>query len=535
MIRSQRFTGRWLAALAVVVVGTDGLGQGFAQPPPLCPPLFPLISPEPPLLEPIPHLLAAPETMAPQLEDPPTPMVGIRVRVPASAEAGKELEYRIEVENRSRAAAHHVIVRDPLPATARYVRATPEPSARDPELLWRLGTLEAGARREIVLVVTPAGQEEIQNCARVQFEHGECVTTKIARPELRLRKEGPARALLYDALTYQLTLTNTGTAPLTNLLLTDQLPKGLEHESGKDRLSWILGTLAPGQSRTVSYQVIAKAVGRLCNKAAATADGGYRQEVESCVTVTEAKLELGMTGPKKRYLNTPAIYDITVQNPGTAPLENVQLTNTVPPGTTFIRASEGGQLADNQVRWSLGALTPGASLTLTLELQAQSTGRICNKATVAADRGLTKQAEACTDFTGVPALALEVEDTEDPVEVGSNTTYNVTVRNPGTTPAANVKIVATVPAQMELLRATGTANNRTEGQRIIYDPLTLAAGDTARYSIEVRARRAGDVRFRVELTAEPLTAGPVQQEESTTIYEVLPSSRLKKPKAVQHR
>src|SRR6266446_327028 len=56
-------------------------------------------------------------------EDPPTPAVAVRVRVPASSAAGKELEYHILVENISQAAAHHVMVRNPLPSNARFVRA----------------------------------------------------------------------------------------------------------------------------------------------------------------------------------------------------------------------------------------------------------------------------------------------------------------------------------------------------------------------------------------------------------------------------
>ena len=51
-----------------------------------------------------------------------------------------------------------------------------------------------------------------------------------------------------------------------------------------------MGTLAPGQSQSVEYQVIATKPGRLCNKAIATAAGGLREEKESCVTVGEMKL-----------------------------------------------------------------------------------------------------------------------------------------------------------------------------------------------------------------------------------------------------
>ena len=42
--------------------------------------------------------------------DPPTPMISIHVSAPAGASAGSDVEYKILVENRSQAAAHHVRV-----------------------------------------------------------------------------------------------------------------------------------------------------------------------------------------------------------------------------------------------------------------------------------------------------------------------------------------------------------------------------------------------------------------------------------------
>ena len=89
--------------------------------------------------------------------EPPVPVVAIHVRVAATGVAGQELEYRLCVENHSQAAAHHVLVRDPLPATAQFVRATPEPTTRQPELQWALGTLTAGACKTITLVLRPTG------------------------------------------------------------------------------------------------------------------------------------------------------------------------------------------------------------------------------------------------------------------------------------------------------------------------------------------------------------------------------------------
>src|SRR5207237_269889 len=115
---------------------------------------------------------------------------------PASAAAGQDLEYRIIVENASRAPAHHVVVRNPLPAHAIFVRATPKPDETGAELLWRLGTLDGCGSREIVLVLSPTGGGDVDNCARVQFEHGQCVTTRVTRPQLVVRQAGPTEAAL---------------------------------------------------------------------------------------------------------------------------------------------------------------------------------------------------------------------------------------------------------------------------------------------------------------------------------------------------
>jgi uncharacterized repeat protein (TIGR01451 family) len=458
--------------------------------------------------------------------DPPTPVVAIRVRVPACAGAGQGLEYHICVENCSEAAAHHVLVRNPLPAHARFVRARPEPSSKEPELVWQFGTLEPCACREIVLVLMPTGTGDVENCARVQFEHGQCVCTKIARPSIILKKCGPAEALLNESLNFQLTVTNTGPVEVTGVTVTDYLPDGLEHASGKKQLFWQVGTLAPGECRTVEYAATARKSGRWCNKAVANAAGGLSANAESCVTIAEARLTLAKTGPAQRYVNLPAAYQITVTNAGTMRLTNVVLNDPVPPETTFVSATHGGQLADNQVHWVIGELAPGEARTVDVVLRARDSGRVCNRATATADRGLTAQAEACTEFVGVSALLLELVDTDDPVEVGGETSYVILVRNQGTIPATGVRIDVQVPEQMAVVRVTGPADHRKEGQRIEFLPLTIQPQNTARYTVYVKALRPGDVRCKVELRADQLTRGAVYEEESTTIYADLPGRRL---------
>lgn len=489
---------------------------GTPVPPTLMPPGEP-VGPLP--AEPVPTAVEGP-VGTPCPADPAPPVVKLRVRVPASVGAGQELEYRLCVENCSQSAAHHVIVRNPLPAHAQFVRATPEPSAREPELTWQLGTLGPCACKEVVLVLTLTGSGDVKNCARVRFEHGQCVTTRIARPNLSVRKCGPTDAVLYDNLSYQIVVKNTGTIEATGVVLTDTLPDGLEHTGGKPTLTWEIGTLAPGQCKQVEYQAIAKKAGRLCNKAVAVASGGARSETESCVNIAEARLELEKRGPERRNVTRPATYQITVSNPGAAPASNVVVTDFVPAGASIVSVSDGGrQMGNNQVQWTLGPLPPHARRTVQIALQVKEAGEVVNRATAAADRGLTAQAEIKTLFEGATGLTADVEVKDNPLEVGGQTTYAVSVLNQGAIAATKVQVTATVPDQMTVVSAKGPTAHQVVGQQVIFEALpALESRKELRYEIVVKAERAGDVRFKIDLTADQLPAGPVHREESTTIY-----------------
>lgn len=507
------------------------LAESFRSPYLLAMPPF---TTEVPLVESAPKINLVPGGVG--LKDPPTPMVCISVRVPASAGPGDELEYRLCVENPTFAPAHRVTVRNPLPEHAKFVRAKPEPTAREPELVWELGTLEACTKKEIILILSPTGGGDVIDCARVQFEHGQCVCTKVPKATLSLKKVGPTQAGVNETLTYRLTVANTGDVEARDVKITDSLPAGLEHASGKKQLLWSLGTLAPGQSRSVEYQAVAKTLGKHCNHAVATTESGVHEEVETCVTIVDAKLAVTKAGPSKRYVNLPATYDFTVTNEGTATLANVTLTDPVPEGLTFVSASDEGILTDSKVQWLLGSLDPGASRTVRVVFRAQGAVKACNRVTASAEPTLTAHAEICTEFVGISALLLEVVDTADPVELGEETTYLIIVRNQGSLPAGNVAVAAQLPPQEEFVSATGPAAHKHDKQNVAFAPVTLPARGEARFNIVVRAAQAGDVRFKVDLTADMLTAGPVHEEESTTLYAEPPTVRegreLSRPRLV---
>lgn len=86
----------------------------------------------------------------------------------------------------------------------------------------------------------------------------------LAQAQLRVVKTAPRTARVGDAVAFELTVTNTGLAPARDVRLTDQPPPAvtlqLLRASAGARIVrgdavWRLGTLAPGESRTVSGSV----------------------------------------------------------------------------------------------------------------------------------------------------------------------------------------------------------------------------------------------------------------------------------------
>jgi uncharacterized repeat protein (TIGR01451 family) len=494
----------------------------------------PVIAPPSPQM---PTAALAPQTPATKeeaVQDPPAPVVSVKLRVPADVNVNQEVECKIIVENSSTSPAHHVVLHDPLPAGVKLLRASPEPSAKDPELVWRLGTLSGGCKQEITLVLLPTAVGAIANCARVEFEHGQCTTTKVHKPGIQVRREGPKEAVKGDEVKFQLTVSNTGDTELTHITLQEILPLGFEHESRQKILRWEMASLPPGDSETTEYVVKATTPGKACTKASIHADGDIKDEFESCTQVLEPKMNLVKSGPLKRYVNLPAVYQITVENPGVVPLKGVSITDQVPEKATFVRASDNGEQRENQVVWTLGDLDPGTSKTVELELKAKGEGTILNQAVARADRGLTKQAEIKTVFAGVAALSMDVQHNNDPLEVGNTLIFNINVSNSGTTKAQNVRVTLDAPNQLEIVRAAGDSDNEKFANSISFNPISIPAGGTARFQVEAKAVRPGvHVRTQIRLEADQLPSGTVEQEEVVTIYATLPASLKKAARQIR--
>src|SRR6202011_4232425 len=115
----------------------------------------------------------------------------------------------------------------------------------------------------------------------------------------------------------------------------------------------------------------------------------------------------------------PAVWDLTVTNPGEVPVTQVVLRDQLPPELGFVSATDGGTAGAGAVVWDLGTLEPHAQRVVHLTTKClQMTPRALTQVVATAVPGLQAQAEAPIEIRGLPAFRLEVHDTEDPVEVG---------------------------------------------------------------------------------------------------------------------
>lgn len=375
--------------------------------------------------------------------DPPTPTVTLRLRVQACAPAGQQLEYRLCVENTSAAEAHHVLVRNPLPPNARFVRAIPEPNLKEPELQWQLGTLPPCCCKEIVLVLEPIGTDEVRNCARVQFEHGQCVVTRIARlapvvpvapgalppgttppvmprvqdsgdritplpgaaeAKLDLKVSGPDRQPINQPATYTFTVSNTGGSPATRLLVACVLPEKLKFVSASDggkflegQVAWVLESLSGGASR--SYQLTVQGEpGRHCLRPYALADRDLLVRTEFC-TVFFGGSGLGATMETTRdpvAVGEQTSYVIIVYNQGNVPATNIRIRVQLPVQMEVVRGVGPG--VNNQLedpKKTVGAavvfdpftnLQPGGSLRYEVVAWARQAGVVVVRSELTADQ-----------------------------------------------------------------------------------------------------------------------------------------------------
>lgn len=456
----------------------------------------------------------------PKLEGLQSPALSIEKTAPAEVQVGHPALLEVRVRNVGNVPAHEVTVRDEVPRGARLLATTPQAShGADGTVIWALGTLPPGGEVAVQMQIEPTMEGELGSVAVVSMQAHASARSVCTRPQLAMEVETAPQVLLGEQVTLAIKVSNPGSGAATGVVLTEFVPEALRHPGGAE-LEYEIGELAAGETRQIELVMTAAQAGKVQNLLVARADGGLEVQKETPIEVTAPALRLEIQGPRKRYLERQASYAITISNPGTAPAQDVSLVAYVPAGMDFVDANNAGQFdpATGTVHWSLDELPVGADGTVTLTVLPTQPGEYTLRAEAGAALGVTAAAESTLSVEGVAAILLEVADISDPVEAGSETTYEIHVVNQGSKAAENVSVTAILPPQMKALSAEGPTRHLFDGPQVRFAPLArLAPKADTMYRIRVQCQQAGDLRVRVQLLTDDIEE-PVREEESTRVY-----------------
>jgi uncharacterized repeat protein (TIGR01451 family) len=235
-----------------------------------------------------------------------------------TAGPGDPVTYTIAVTNNGPGVANDVIVNDTLPASLRFQSITPAatftcstPAVGSAGTITCLGgPLANGATATFTLVTTiaPSASGSFANGVVVSTSDSDPTSSNsagtsgsvvIATADLSITKTTAAtQATTGSTITYTITVTNNGPDTATSVVVSDNLPAGLQFISatpsqgscaGADPFTCNLGTLNNGASATISLQALVTATsGTISNTAAVSAatDDGTPGNNSSSTTPT---------------------------------------------------------------------------------------------------------------------------------------------------------------------------------------------------------------------------------------------------------
>ena len=437
---------------------------------------------------------------------------------PATVSLNSSFDYTLKVTNLTGVDLSDVVIVDMPPSTFKLSSTEPRADVAEGKLTWVLGTMPARSSKTIKVSGAASAVGTMTNCATGSYSMVACVATKVVQPAIEIAKTTSDTVMICDPIDYKIVVTNPGTGAATNVVVVDDLPDGLETASGAKQVKFNVGTLDAGQSRNLTARLKATRTGKFTNTAAVTADGGLNAKSSATVTVLQPKLQITKTAPRRTFLGKAVTYNITVKNTGTGDAKNTVVTETLPAGATFLKASDGGISSAGSVVWKVGTLKPGASQNFTVSLRADNKGTLKNTASADADCAEAVSAAASTAVEGIPAILLEVIDEQDPVAVGETTTYLVKVTNQGSAEGTNIKIVCTLEQQAEYVSGTGDTAVTARGKTITMAPVaSLAPKKFVTWQVKVKAVGDGDVRFAVRMNSDQITRS-VDETEATNFY-----------------
>lgn len=374
-----------------------------------------------------------------------------------------------------------------------------------------LAPMEAGSLSNRATVTSPVQDPDLSNNEDTES------TLVAAAAGLSISKIDSADPVAAGSnYSYTLTVTNAGPSTVSQAIVTDTLPAGVQY-LGASGMGWICAeaagtvsctraTLAVGTSQ-ITVDVRAPSEGgsvlNVANVSSDTPDPepGDDQDDESTTILPVVDLDVVKTGPSTPIrVGAEFEYRLLLTNAGPSTASQILIIDTLPVEVAYLGFSGTGwtcTLTGNQLQCAY-ASTVAASANapeLVVRVRALAPGKVVNTCIAQAQVPDQDGQPSCEVQTLVepPLVDLEVvKTTTTPVvAVGGTLDYTLTVTNlgPDPAPASSVQLVDTLPPGTALLNASGPGWTCTAGigdVTCLYGP-TLPVGASTALSIQARA------------------------------------------------
>ncbi|MGB9687295.1 hypothetical protein [Thermogutta sp.] len=441
--------------------------------------------------------------------------LSVRVNAPPTVAAGGSTTVRIEVNNPGDLPAENVIVTATLPSGFTPRSTTPVASVTGNTLTWSIGRLNAHEMRTLDVVIEAAQGATGSLCAEAQgagglrAQHCATISAGTAAPAtspttgtVELRVQGPDRATVGQEVTFVISITNRGTAPLGNLLVKDTFDRGLQHAVAQGAVERDLpGTLQPGETKTIGVVFKVVQPGRWCHTVQVSGPAGILASQSTCLEAQSETSGSGSSLPSGAAQPGPS----SATSPGAIPS---------PPFST-------GPSTPSQLPPS-GQSLPGTSSPATASptLPGGSPGA-----------GVPPPTPATTPSQPAPSSASSTLQSVNfkitgpsSVKLGESAVFTCEITVTGPSAIANLRLRCSFDEAWEPLRAS--AGYQLEGDVITWTLNTLAPNQPIRRQVELRALKTSEQACcRGELVSPE--GGSIKQQACVRIEPAAPTPTVR--------
>lgn len=437
----------------------------------------------------------------------------------STLQLGAPAQFTLVARNTSAIPLHKVIVQVKVPQGAKVASTEPKAEGTNTVLMWDLGTMEARQDKAVKMSFVTSEKGEILCQAWVTITGSTSFKAVVHEAKLAIATKAPQKIAAGESVPLSFVVSNPGDHPAEDVKLTLVVPMGLEIKAGESN-TFEIGKLSPGESREVKVPAVAKASGTHKIDASVEAVGGVSANASLSITSTQPQIDIALAGPKLRYVDRKATYSIKLTNKGDAAANELVVSHRLPTGFKFVSADAGGKMdvKNHAIIWTIGEMPVGDTRELQCEVLAVASGDYSHKVVALGSRGLRSEASLAAKVAGLSVMEIDITDSDDPIEVGSDTTYDIRVSNTGSKDETQIKLVCAIPPQMKLKSARGPGKFELVGDELVFEPLDkLPARTELTYRVTLTAKEKGVAKFKATMTATGLTE-PVSRVESTRVY-----------------